>query len=156
MLQITQEAAKARKKWGERILKIPHTLLSIFKIREKEPLKFPTHYFQSKIYCQSERQCRQNAPCCHKARYNKPIGILVIMVQIIRLVDKTKAVKNIKPSQFTTIKVHNLQQFTNSNSQAGRIYHFCLKFFSIVSLKLVSNAESETEMFSEIRPNDNS
>ena len=75
------------------------------------------------------------------------------MVQIIRLVDKTKAVKNIKPSQFTTIKVHNLQKFTNWNSWAGRIYHFCLKFFSNVSLKLVSNAESETEMFGEIRPN---
>ena len=75
------------------------------------------------------------------------------MVQIIRLVDKTKSVKNIKPSQFTTIKVHNLQELTNSNSWAGGIYHFCLKFFSNVSLKLVSNAETETEMFSEIRPN---
>ena len=40
---------------------------------------------------------------------HKPIEILVIMVQIIRLVEKTKAVKNVKPSQFTTIKVHNLQ-----------------------------------------------
>ena len=42
---------------------------------------------------------------------------------------------------------------TKWNSWAGRIYHFCLKFFSNVSLKLVSNAESETEMFGEIRPN---
>ena len=35
-----------RKKYGERILKIPHKLPLIFKCGEKESLKFPTHYLQ--------------------------------------------------------------------------------------------------------------
>ena len=41
--------------------------------------------FQNKLYFQSEQQCRQHALYSHKARYNKPIRILVRMVQIIWL-----------------------------------------------------------------------
>ena len=38
---------------------------------------------KNKLYFQSEEQCRQHALYSHKARYNKPIRILVRMVQII-------------------------------------------------------------------------
>ena len=51
----------------------------------KNPLNSPsiTFNFQNKLYFQSEQQCRQHALYSHKARYNKPIRILVRMVQII-------------------------------------------------------------------------
>ena len=51
----------------------------------ENPLNYPsiTFNFQNKLYFQSEQQCRQHALYSHKARYNKPIRILVRMVQII-------------------------------------------------------------------------
>ena len=76
---------------------------SLFVLYIKNPLKsrYITFNFQNKMYCQSKEQCRRHAPYSHNARHNKLIGILVIMVQIIWWLKKTKAVKSVKPSKFT-------------------------------------------------------
>ena len=79
--------------WRERILKISHTLLSVFKTK-----------FIAKA--------NNSVVSMLRAVINKPIGILVIMVQIIRLGDKTKAVKKCQ-----TIPVHNHQ-----SSQSAIVY----------------------------------
>ena len=67
----------------------------------KESIKFPTYYFQfSKQSLFAERkQSHQHALFSHRTRYNKPIRIRVRMVQI--MLNKTKAVKSVKPSKFT-------------------------------------------------------
>ena len=54
---------------------------------KKNPLNSPsiTFNFQNKLYFQSEQQCRQHALYFHKARYNKPIRIVDIIVQIFWL-----------------------------------------------------------------------
>ena len=52
---------------------------------KKNPLNSPRipFNFQNKLYFQCEQQCRQHALYSHEARYNKPIRILLRMVQII-------------------------------------------------------------------------
>ena len=89
----------------------------------KNPFNYPsiTFNFQNKLYFQSKQQCRQHALYSHKACYNKPIRILVRMVQIYDWLYKTKAVKSVKPSKFknhqslhSTI-VYKLKQFRKLN-----------------------------------------
>ena len=70
-----------------------------------------TFNFQNKLYFQNEQQCRQHALYSHKARYNKPIRILVRMVQIIWL-----AVQVYRCQKYQTIKVQKPSKFTFCNS----------------------------------------
>ena len=107
----------------------------LYLFNNKESVKFPTHYFQfsKQILIPKRTTVSQHYLYSHKTRYNKPIRILVInisnnLIGCTRL--KLSKMSNHQGSK--TINVHIPQLISNLNNLAGRIQHFCLKFFSLL------------------------
>ena len=102
MCSVLHEAARARKKCREKLETwssvSPHSFIC-FIIKNSWNFPHITFNFQNKLHFQSEQRCRRHAR--HKARYHKPIRILVRMVPIIWLVEQDQSCKNVKVSRFT-------------------------------------------------------